>query len=341
MKLMGVLALSGVMASNPYETPATYQLRVKPIYHMNILRVDRAAFSPLFRDASTPTELEKAQADHLEVQLKQMFWIIHGFRDLSVESVVAAWDDFQHKILHYGCHCFVNGYTVGGAGPVQDKIDLACIEYGRCAKCIQTDRVDGYFNDRPLEVCTTETPYYSKLNKDYTLETEPRIVECGRGQEEGGKQSRCQLANCYCDRALAYSVAAWWHKHDIGKKNVYTGGSSGICQNSVSGLGPPTGCCGMYPTRRSFWVANGRECCGTQVKSQNPYQIADQECCDEGTGITALLGTCPVETTAAPVEETTASDDGGRVVVEETTASDDGGRDTDGGDDTSGFGAGR
>lgn len=290
MKLLGwgVLALSGVFGQ--YKTPPTYQLRVKPIYHMNALRVDRSLFNPLFRSADEASELEKDQADHLEVQLKQIFWMTHGFRKLDVASVMEAWEEFQTKMASYGCHCFVSGFTPGGHGPAQDKIDLACKEYARCAQCIKTDRVEGYFNDREEE-CTTEVAYYSKLNKDYGKVDEPKIVECGRGIEQKGKQSRCQLANCYCDRAFAYAVAEWWHKYDIGKQNIWQGGTTGLCQNTVSGLGPPTGCCGMYPDRRSYWEANGRDCCGTEVRDSNPFETDEFECCDDNGSI-GLIGTC-------------------------------------------------
>jgi len=229
------------------------------------------------------TTQQIAAMNHIEIQMKHMFWLIHPYDSLKLEDIKAAWNDFQDKIVGYGCHCFIGAYTVGGQGKAQDNIDLACKEYNHCIRCIDLDRIEeNYFVDRPDKTCTAHSPYYSKLKREYN--SHKKAISCGRGAEQNGKQSRCQLANCYCDRAFAMAVASWWSHYNEDNHGMYNKGME-PCVYAEASLGPPTGCCGPYPGRRSYWQENGRDCCGNDIKIQQIFRTSqDLYCCDPEAG---------------------------------------------------------
>lgn len=241
-------------------------------------------------EALAQSDKQKEMAiKHLEVQLKHIFWQVHDYSSTIKSDIQAAWYQFQTEIINYGCHCFVSGFSVGGAGPVQDKIDLACREYARCTRCIDIDRsTTDYFSDRE-KICTVHEPYYSKLKKEPKAENplDVKTVQCGKGADEGGRQSNCQIANCKCDQAFSRAVAAWWKHRNIDNQNVFNKGINTICVNDVPIIGPPEACCGPYPTRRAYWTENQKSCCGVSGPSHSIQQLfstVDKKCCDDTTG---------------------------------------------------------
>lgn len=228
--------------------------------------------------------------NHIEVQLKNAFWLIHDYTDLKKDTIMEAWDDFTEKIIGYGCHCFVHGLYLGGAGKAQDRIDLACREYSRCIKCIDVDRVNGdAFNDRPQERCTPHSPYYTKQK----ISGGERTVQCGRGADEGGRQSECQIANCRCDMELIQNLAKEWKHYNADHHSVYVHGigdfNNGDCVNEMNVVGPPDGCCLSYPERRAYWKDKGKDCCGKSesiytFRIQNLFQSDEQYCHSKHSG---------------------------------------------------------
>jgi len=265
----------------------TFVILSPPVTQMSALKLDhnqvKKAFGlPSSEDLSSPTTQQEAAMNHLEVQLKHIFWLTHDYKSKKLNDIKNAWNKFQKEIIDYGCHCFVTGYTVGGAGPAQDKIDLACKEYSRCIRCIDIDRVEtDYFTDRDQE-CTVHQPYYSKLKKDPS--SPKKFVMCGRGADQGGRQSNCQISNCKCDQQFTEAVAAWWKKRNDDLQGIYNKGINTQCVNEAPNVGPPDGCCGAYPSRRAYWEVNGRGCCGNTMATQEIFHMDVKKCCDQSTG---------------------------------------------------------
>ena len=162
-----------------------------------------------YETGSTLSEAQILALLHAEVQLKQLFWIISENKKFEKEIVLKRWADFQQKVVNYGCHCWTSsGFQLGGSGAsALDKLDLSCKEHGRCAKCIEIDRVVGAFSDRNYK-CHQHLAYYSKLGKNY--KSGERFIQCGKSEDEGGKQSRCQSANCRCDVQFAMDFKNWY-----------------------------------------------------------------------------------------------------------------------------------
>lgn len=289
MKLisLAVSALAGLASAQKTSKGDTFVILSPPVTQMTSLKLDltqvKKAFGlPASEDLTNPTPAQEKAMNHLEVQLKHIFWLTHDYKSKKLEDIQAAWLQFQQEIIDYGCHCFTTGYTVGGSGPAQDKIDLACKEYSRCIRCIDIDRVEtDHFSDREKE-CTVHQPYFSKLKKDPSSPN--KFVLCGRGADEGGRQSNCQVANCKCDVQFASAVAAWWNKRNSDLQGIYNGGLGTVCVNEQPNVGPPDGCCGAYPDRRAYWTVNGRGCCGNAMAVQNVFYIAEKTCCGPENG---------------------------------------------------------
>lgn len=266
---------------------STYVILSPPVTQMSALKLDHSQVKKAFglpdsEDLSNPTETQEQAMNHLEVQLKHIFWLTHDYKSKKLTDIQKAWQTFQKEVIDYGCHCFVSGYTVGGAGPAQDKLDLACKEYSRCLRCIDIDRAEGdYFSDRE-KVCTAHEPYYSKLKKDPA--SPKKFVMCGRGADQGGRQSNCQISNCKCDQQFTAAVAAWWNKRNDDFSGIYNKGINTICVNEAPNVGPPDSCCGPYPERRAYWNSNGRDCCGNKMAVQELFHTDVKKCCNPNTG---------------------------------------------------------
>lgn len=291
MKLISsasLIALAGSVSAAGKGAKSSYVILSPPVTQMQNLHLDLDLAKTAFglsadTDLSNPDKKQEAALNHLEVQLKHIFWLVHDYKSMKFSVIKDAWDEFQAELINYGCHCFVNGYTVGGAGPAQDKIDLACKEYSRCIRCIDVDRVESdYFTDR-VDECTAHQPYYSKLKKDPS--SVAKFVMCGRGKEDGGRQSNCQISNCKCDQQFTQAVADWWKRRNSDLQNMYNkDGINSVCVNEVSNMGPPDGCCGPYPDRRAYWTSNGRDCCGVDMKVQELFHSDTKQCVDPSTG---------------------------------------------------------
>lgn len=288
MKLLSttLLTLAAHTHAKGKAKQSSYVILSPPATHMSELKLDLSLAKKAFglddsADLENPDKKQVQAMNHLEVQLKHIFWLVHDYKSLKLNQIKAAWEEFQGEMIDYGCHCFVNGYTVGGAGPAQDKIDLACKEYSRCIRCIDIDRVEtDYFSDR-VDECTAHQPYYSKLKKDPS--SVAKFVMCGRGKEDGGRQSNCQISNCKCDQQFTQAVADWWKRRNSDLQGMYNKGQ-GICVNEAANVGPPDGCCGAYPNRRAYWTTNGRDCCGNEMAVQEVFHTADKVCVNQNTG---------------------------------------------------------
>lgn len=285
MKLFSVIALAVIGAQAQKVRKGTgnkYVILSTTTSQMNTLTVPKSVYEDALKTTlSDPSPIQLEAMNHIEIQLKHMFWLIHDYPSSKQKDIKEAWEKFIKMIVNYGCHCFVGGLTVGGHGPVQDKIDLACREYARCIKCIDVDRAEQkYFDDRD-NACFPHQPYFSKLKRDY--QSSKKSIACGRGAEDGGRQTKCQIANCKCDVAFAKAVANWFSHYKEENKDIYHMGIE-PCVNPQSSMGPPTGCCGEYPTRRSYWADQGKECCGKRHKVQSLFTSDDKYCCDQHSG---------------------------------------------------------
>lgn len=286
--LISVLWTTGFCQETNWELSVPRGMNYKYLKLNKTLVTDRMRLNSMNRLVDNLFFEDSTALSHLEVQLKQSFWLVMGYRRFGRNKVRDIWQGFQEKLIGYGCHCWVKNNALGGNGYHQDSLDLACRDQSRCANCIKLDNTVNpmIFNN---VACDKHTAYFSQMKKDKA--TKRRYIMCGDNLND------CERANCECDKSFAEAVAAAVDKdyngYDPSILNTFNGGV-GVCENSNSPMGPANGCCGDYPERRSYWsdAPVNKGCCGNAMNKQSVYDQTSHECCNMNSGRVALAGTC-------------------------------------------------
>lgn len=194
-----------------------------------------------------------------------------GFRELCPpgEMGCSSFLPFD-EVWNYGCWCYFHEEAGQGSGMAMDALDQICKELQFCYRCAKIDSWDN-----GGEICSPGT-------QDYTVEIFKAMGGMGvyMACSEHNYEDECAVHTCCCETQFVSSLLQLFFS-GFEFENQYDRDSwdSDVCYNPGVGTPAVYECCGEYPNRVPYAIANGHTSCCHDV---HLFNIEFKDCCDDG-----------------------------------------------------------
>lgn len=199
------------------------------------------------------------------------------------------------RYCFYGCWCLPDAeHTVNGNGygnPV-DEVDFSCKRQSQCYECAKMDHQGR--ECLPDKVQYSYSLEFDAADPDNHMKKSITCLDEPNSGKNGGYSEKfsCRRAICECDKKLAEDLREhfhiWTHENHQ-EQGTFDPPTQCVKQpgNGAGAEGEPQ-CCGAYPNRFPYKVADGaRMCCGDKTYDSSIY-----ECCDASGSNVAAIGSC-------------------------------------------------